>query len=194
MSLMDLAKDLVRDQVAKLKPDADIMPMLLTMGKRGQAIMVIPGLPDEAAKDKAADMIAANLAVATADEAVFISAAWMVKSDDAPDGQIDVMPSQHPQKREVVFLAYSTREDGCFAQSELMRTLNVEPLLTPWEEGPAGTVMAGRFGDAIRHGMRLAGLLEQDPEMMELLDEAWERNEQSNLMNGAAMLFGRNSA
>jgi hypothetical protein len=162
------AKASARDALNGLDgPAEDIIPVLLTHGKRGLGITALT-MPDDAAKEKVAQLMIASIAFAEATECVFICTAWM-----GPPNEMDVPPSQHPDRMERVILVHQQSTDKCnLYAAPVIRHDNRPPDLGQWEE--MGGAMGGRFGDAIEYGMKLAKSVPVIPGLAESINESWE--------------------
>lgn len=163
------AKASARDALNTLDtPDEDIIPVLLTHGKRGLGITALM-MPDDEAKEKIAQMMIASIAFAEATEVIFICTAWM-----GPPNALDVPPSQHPDRMERVILVHQQSTDKCdLYAAPVIRHDNRPPDLGQWEE--MGGAMGGRFGDAIESGMKLAKSVSDVPGLAKSINESWDK-------------------
>lgn len=161
------AKTSARDALNTLEqPDEDILPVLLTRGKRGLGITGLV-MPDDEAKENVAQLMIASLAFAEATECVFICTAWM-----GPPNVEDIPPSQHPERMERVILVHQTADNCDLYAAPVIRHDNRPPDLGQWEE--MGGAMGGRFGDAIEYGMKLAHSVPDIPGLTETINKSWD--------------------
>jgi len=151
MSTLTNAQKHIEDLVGDLKGEDDFMPFLITNHDGAEGYWGLAAMAPEV-KDDIADLIAAAMAVTRAQEAVFAAVSWVVTQD--PDGPpIDVMPSEHPDRKEMVFLVHATRDGDAMHTAQLHR-IDRKVELGAWEKMD-GAKMAGRFADAMRAGMHL---------------------------------------
>jgi hypothetical protein len=147
----------------------DFMPFLLLNSKVGHIYvgLMMPGEEDK--KDSLADTMMAVCAVHRATEAMFVSTSWMVsrKKDEGPL-DMSTPPSQQPDRVEAVFMVHhtSSTDDVTTYSAPVIRKDNTVGL-GEWTDSP-GVKIGGRFGDAIRHGMKFGEDIPTD--MAEYLD------------------------
>jgi len=149
MSTLTNAQKHIEELVAGLRGDDDFMPFLITNHDGAEGYFGLAAMAKDT-KDDIADLMAAAMAVTRAQEAVFAAVSWVVIQDDAT---LNVMPSEHPDRKEAVFLVHVTR-DGDTMHTARLHRIDRKVALGAWEEMD-GAKMAGRFADALRAGMHL---------------------------------------
>lgn len=155
MSMIDDAQSYVRSYVADLEGDDDIAPFMILRNEE-ETLFTGFDMPEEH-KDDVADMMAAVTAVWRAQEAIFGSAAWVVESDTP----IDCAPSEHPDRKEMVFLVHTNGITDALHCSMLTRQNN-GVTMSDWKEHHGDIPIGGRFGVALRLGMDLSQAFPDD--------------------------------
>jgi hypothetical protein len=170
-SLVQHARMAARDAVNALtRPEQDILPMLMTYGKRGLGIAGIE-MPDDDGRDRVAKMMVATVAFTEAAEVAFVSTAWMSNSES-----VGVRPRDDPQRVEkVVLVHWSGGGVSTMYAADVIRHDNRPPDLGQWEE--MGGEMGGRFGDAVELGLRLAKTVDDVPGLAEIIEKGWETSD-----------------
>lgn len=131
------------------RPDDDWLPMLLMRNRDGQvSLSAVPVWDD---KDAAAALVGAVVASAEAVEVALVLSAWMRVGGPsaAEDG---IRPSDHPERREVVTIAWVNHEEAALAIAEIHRRKNRPPTLGEFDISEEA-VADGRFLDALRCGV-----------------------------------------
>jgi hypothetical protein len=197
--LLEYAKRNAVEDVSKLdNPEDDILPVFLWMGPYGGGLM--PCIPMRSNQDKAriAACMTASLVVARATECVFTSTSWMVEMERGPDETgpdvadplAGMMPSEHPDRVEVITIMYFGKNHTALAQAKLTRHQDRLPDVGPWNQWSAEVIkVGGRFGEAVDRGLRM---VEEMPEqMVEILDEAWAAGEQEQMITRFLKVAGQ---
>jgi hypothetical protein len=178
-------------------PEEDIMPVLLFTGPYGMGVMPLLDMEDDAAKDALAEMMTTTLACSRADQALMITCSWMVHATK-PKGDkslLDVMPSEHPDRVEVITAMYMTagEKTESITSAVIIRHPDKPPELGPWDTTIAGKgdddsfKIGGRFGDAIHMGFNFVEGM--PPPLIEILDEGWAAGEQEQLIERFHKVF-----
>lgn len=170
--LMEIARRHVESLVEDLKGDEDFMPFLNILTHDRQIVYAALEMPEGEARDGVADVMMALCAIHRGTEAVFASTVWMVTRKADADGEWPdmegIVPSQHPDRVETVFLASisGARLKGTTYSAPVIREDNTVRL-GEWTDSE-GVGMTGRFGDAIIAGMKFGEKF--PPEMCEYVD------------------------
>lgn len=167
------AKTAARDALNILEgPDEDILPVILSWGRRGLGIMGAAMPPDDEGKDDLADMITARISVAQADEAVMVCTAYLTK--------LDVNTGRKLSRQETIILVHVTPRGQTAWTAEVTRHANRPPDMSIWEEIPTGAV-AGRFAEALSDGLAFARTVDAD--MQQILDKGYEEDRVDELVD-----------
>lgn len=186
-TLVSFAKHHVAGEMSELTGNEDPQPMVLFRDRNGE-VTIMPLFLDmnsHAQKDVLAYILTANLMIADASEAVFVSSTWMAsttKDDFAHDSR---MPSERDDRIEAVVIIHMTRNSNAMHRAIIDRK-KTTPTLGPWEEMP-GTQLGGRFGDAIANGLNLAANL--PAEMREFIAQAQASGEKERLMEPTVQML-----
>lgn len=179
-NLLDMARSHVESLVADLEGGDDFMPFMTYNGTaRGEPSTGYVGLamPDNEERNDIADVMIAVLAIYRATEAVFASVSWAVTvMDKAELDNPKVMPSEHPDRVEQVFVLHVAPEGDTFHSATVNRIDN-RVVLGDWEVGKQVERAGGRFGDAMHMGIELGKNL--PPEMIVFIDRAMEKNDEA---------------
>lgn len=173
-TMIEEAQGHVERMVAELEGDDDIMPFMTIRGRDEEGIVYVGLMMPEGGVEKnhIADTMMALCALNRAVAVVFGCTSWQVTCDpkdaEAVKKAESVMPSQHPDRQEIVFLHHATADGDSYASTVLTRENN-KVRLGGWSSDPRGGRVGGRFGDAIHLGMKLGA--EMPPEMCEWIDE-----------------------
>ena len=167
--LIDSARKHVESLVADLEGEADFMPFMAYDGTtRGEPSTGYVGLvmPDNEERNDLADVMIAILAINRATEATFASVSWAVtvQTREELDGK---MPSEHPDRVEVVFMLHVAPEGDTFHQARINR-IDGRVVLGDWEVSKQKGEAGGRFADAMHMGIDLGQNL--PPEMIRFID------------------------
>ena len=168
MTLIDQAREHVEALVADLEDEDDFMPFLTYNGiAQGEPSSGYVGLqmPENEQRNDIADVMMAILAIYRATEAVFASVTWAVKTATADE--LDVMPSEHPDRVEQVFMIHVT-PDGDAIHSARVTRVQGRVQLGDWEAIEGLQRVGGRFADAIHNGITMGAQL--PPEMITFID------------------------
>jgi hypothetical protein len=163
--LVQHAKRLVKMQGRTFtRPDDDWTMTVLVVHPGDERPHVIP-LPGWVSNDSdAKEALGIALAVAARLTkplmVALISSTWMVEMDrnsgdvDAETGRVRVMPRDHPDRVEKMFIAVADTEveEGHFAT--IKRRRRRPPVLGPWEEPFKGGELTGRLIDPLRQALR----------------------------------------
>jgi hypothetical protein len=198
--LLKHAQKITAKNVAELEgPEDDIMPTFLWLGPHGMGLMPLVPMTDWRQKDRLAAGMMAALCVSQATEAVFVSTSWMVKSDRPPDmtaGKTDadsllggLMPSEHPDRVEVIVAIYQGKGDrSYFASAEVIRYPDKPPDLREWDTKMSDAKVGGRFAEAIMNGLSMVESMPQ--EMVDIIESGWREGEQQDLMRRFLKVYG----
>lgn len=165
MSLVEDARRHVESLVEDLEGNDDFMPFMTIVCHDDKVAYVGLEMPDEEGKGDIADVMAAMTAAYRAKEVVFGSVSWMVKS--AKKEGLGMMPSEHPDRVEAVFLLHITGDGDTMHHAEVRRE-DGTVFLDTWDSFEADSNVSGRFGTAIHMGMKLSANL--PPEMVEYME------------------------
>lgn len=161
--VVEAAKDGIHGIEATFtKPTDDWQPVLVIAGERGPegeegeglALSVVGLDADFMANDMTKDILAneviPQLAADTKAMAMaMVSSAWYVEAKSGAD--MALRPSEHPDRKEGVFVHAVALESSYFAAAEIIRTANLPPMLQAWEEKyDADAPAEGRFPEAMR--------------------------------------------
>lgn len=164
----EAARQVVIDTVADLGPDEDFMPRALIRTIKDELVSITISMPEsDNGRDELKWVVMAQIVMHGGLEAVFASCAWAVMGASC-DAIGSTMPSQHPDRREVVILAHATRVSKRAAISELTRHRWAAPTMGAWEEFDA----EGRFVHMLEQGLLLAR--DAPPELRRLVETAEE--------------------
>jgi hypothetical protein len=98
-------------------------PQIMNLTKDGEMqIVLVVGMDDDEQKDKVAEMMVRF--VEDGSQAVaFITEAWTVCQTDLDEGQncTNVRPSQHPNRKEILMVTYSTPFAEWVASADIIR-------------------------------------------------------------------------
>jgi hypothetical protein len=158
VSLVDDARGFIEHAVADLEGEDDFMPFMTYRRPDGPVCYVgLATMGDAGEKDRVSDIMAAILAAHSAVEAVFASAAWMVR-DLSAEVFRDKPPSEHPMRIESAFMIHVTRDGDAFHTADIMRAGD-RVTLSEWMVESSDVKMGGRFSDAMHMGMRLGATI-----------------------------------
>ena len=176
--LIDIARQHVESLVADLEGEADFMPFMTYLGTaRGEPTSGYVGLPmPDDAHDDIADVMMAVLAIYRATEAVFSTVSWQVamSRDEIKDPK--VMPSEHPDRVEAVFMLHVSPDGDSFYNAKVIRA-DGRVTLEDWDVGPQVERADGRFANAIHNGILMGAAL--PPEMIKFIDARIEDEPES---------------
>ena len=174
MSVLSGAREHIERSVKDLEGEEDFPPFLICRNDKGEDMLTLLDMPDEEHKDGIADIIVAIIAVWQSNEALFGSCAWTVESASRDlDG---MMPSEHPDRREMAFMLHVTPDGGGLHRA-MMRRVGGKVELEPWLPVDDHFQMGGRFSDAMKQGLWLARHL--PPEIKNYIDEHLEEDPQA---------------
>lgn len=186
MGLVQAARGYIRDAVADLSDEEDFQPFLLCRNPDGDIIFTSMNMPGEPDKDAVADMMSAVIMVFGANEALFASCAWIVESQDIRD--YDVMPSEHPDRKEKAFMLHVTPDGDGMYYCDIRRT-GGKVSLSDWESPREYQRMEGRFNNAIRRGIALAANMPE--ELADIIDAAKRLDVLDSILPALAGAIGR---
>ena len=161
MTLIDDARTHVESLVADLEGEDDFMPFMTYTGTaRGEPSTGYVGLdmPEGEQRDDIADTMMAILAIYRATEAVFASVSWGVSVPKEDIDKPHMMPSQHPDRVEMVFMVHVTPDGDAFHTAPVHRAEN-RVTLGDWDINSSTERMGGRFADAIHNGITMGAQL-----------------------------------
>ena len=186
--MSDTAFDLVahtkraaRDAVDSLEePTDDILPVILSNGPRGLAIMgaVMPG--EQSDRDNLALNITARIALAQATEAAMVCTAYM--------SILNTETGEVSERQENIVLVYCTHDHQTAWTAKLTRHDNRPPDMSIWEEMPTGAI-GGRFAQAMSEGLAYARTV--DPEIKEIIDAGYREGRVDELVAMFLKVLGR---
>jgi len=173
-----------KETIAKItedfdSPNDDYDPVLLVRDHEDKVAFLGIGadMNDGDAKEEVAKFMFAVISVLRAKEAVFVSSTWMVKDlrdGDVEDGHLTVMPRDHPNRVEAVTLMHASLDGDAIHQAEIFRTQDKPPTIGEWNVMATGELQ-GRFGYALRDGLKVGRKLASDetpPEIVEFMNKA----------------------
>jgi hypothetical protein len=154
---------LVIEQIQRefTEPDDDFAPVALVIGEKLRTVVPM-NIPNDEAKD-----IFANLVIPTTVRAleawmvVLVLSAWTVEmtpfeGETRAEAQarwedLGVMPSEHPNRKEIVVLSCITADEMQFWRADINRHKKKPPTLGAWKMASekSGAEMSGRFIDPI---------------------------------------------
>ena len=159
------AKRCARDALNSLDdPEDDILPVILSHGRRGLDVLGAFMPSDDEAKEALADMITAKIAVAQATEAAMVCTAYV--------RTVNPETMQTVGKQEVIVLVHCSNGGQSAWTANLTRHTNRPPDMSIWQElGAGGTAIGGRFAEAMTNGLIFARTV--DPDMQKILDDGY---------------------
>lgn len=132
-------------------PDDDWMPMLFVKTPKGGVVMPLP------LEDKNATALALEIALkrAKATAVVMLTPAWTVQLDESELSDDTPAPSEHPNRRECVFLTFVDKDRAGMEIAFIERPDGKPPILGDFEDrtGDFPDDLSGRFIDAMRRGI-----------------------------------------
>jgi hypothetical protein len=193
--IMEFAQRHADEAMTELdSPEDDIMPVFFFKGPHGIGLMPCVPMRNDKDKDGIAAAMQAAVVVSRATETAFISTSWTVRADrknpdeagpsvdEANDLLHGVMPSQHPDRVECITIMVVTESAVAMGSADITRYKDKLPTLSKWEVFEhEGVKLGGRFGEAIDHALRM--VQESPPEMVEIIEEAWQDGTQQDLMD-----------
>lgn len=164
--ILAIAKQAVENQAAGWGKDGDANPAVLFRDRSGDItyVSLIADMNSGEAKNHLAQVIEAQLIIGGATEVVYLSSTWMLLSTRMEDRKLNTI-EDHPDRVEAVALMHFTLKEEGLHRAIIDRSGKL-PTLRPWETFP-GLEMGGRFGNALKEGLRMAKTIPQ--EMIDLL-------------------------
>ena len=169
--LVEMAKQHVASLMEDLTGEEDFMPFMNIRTHDGMIAYVGLEMPEGGeARNRLGDVMMALCAIHRATEVVYVSTSWLVKrnlttdpiGDDETPERPAVMPSEHPDRIEVVAIMAISGErlEGSTACASVTRENNTVRL-SDWDDAE-GVGIAGRFGNAIIAGMKFGEKIPPD--------------------------------
>lgn len=188
--LVEHAKAFVEAKVQDLTGEEDIMPFMLLNCNAGHvyAGLLMPDTDDE--KNKLADTMMALCATHRPSEVMFVSTAWMVLRKSSEDLERSLPPSEQADRMETVFMVHhtdSTSKSDTYSAA-VTRRVDGTVVLSEWKDTPGSTV-AGRFGEAIQHGMTIGEHI--PPNFADWLDSEIEAGRAGDAMKSVLKVLGK---
>lgn len=147
----DLALQWVEQDMESVDPDEDPLGHMLMVGEDGLGLVGFdPVLFNEDLKPRLASAITSLIAAHKPSTACFVSAAWQAIGTD-PEYVEGLMPSQQPNRREVVLILTVDHEGESYSEAPIERHEGAPPTLGEWKHGPARG-FDGRIVRAMRQG------------------------------------------
>jgi len=137
----------------------DFDPVVMVKTRHGDIAVAHLLMPDEEeGRAAVAAIMAAVCGVNLGVEATFCSAAWVAQypKDTDMTMQPDVMPSQHPDRQEIVSLVLVNAEGRATMHSAPIIRENNLVGIGLWEQPSPDTEPEGRFISSLRLGLRMA--------------------------------------
>ena len=171
--LVTQAKVAARNAVDSLTgPDDDIIPVVISNGRRGVDIMGVVMPADDSEKDALADTITARIAIAQATEAAMVTTAYI--------STLNPHTHEISGRQETVVLFYCNQNTQRAGTAKLTRHDNRPPDMSIWEEFGEGATLGGRFAQCLTSGLAFANAV--DSNMQEVLDEGWDAGREDDLV------------
>jgi hypothetical protein len=136
-------------------PDEDLSPVLLLVTDEGNYVCGLPPFSNDEEKALAAEIVIPELVLSSeARAAGWASTCWYAPWTDSGDGP--VMPSEHPDRQEIVSLYFSDSQKAALWRANIRRRPGKSPLLMPWQREGYGDVSEfdGLFPGPINEALR----------------------------------------
>jgi len=137
----------------------DFDPVVMVKTRHGDIAVAHLLMPDEEeGRAAVAAIMAAVCGVNLGVEATFCSAAWVAQYPKGTDMTMrpDVMPSQHPDRQEMVSLVLINEQGRATMHSAPIIRENNMVGIGLWEEPSPDTEPMGRFVSSLRLGLKMA--------------------------------------
>lgn len=156
MKLIDQVKEYITKVVGDLEPDDDIMPVLfLRHGDEVTVAGIDPSFMNTIEdKDKLALAYIPIMVMQTkAEEFAFVTAAWTVKLPPERKDEMDIAPSEHPDRVEIIMINTGDSEHQGLHSVVVDRHESSAPTLQEWVAMDTDGEVTGRMFDSIRDAM-----------------------------------------
>lgn len=166
--LVATVKRALNEKLRNNTPDAVPEVILATSGRRGISGIRLDITDDPDGKLRAAAYIIAFIVATGADEVSFTAAGWSAPPPTTVE-MLDVDPSEHPERTEVLFISRTSREGSEIHTAPIIRRSGQPPVIGLWERKDCELGLFGFYGDHIEEGFVMARALEEEkPDAMEV--------------------------
>jgi hypothetical protein len=137
-------------------PDEDLWPVLLLVTDERNYVCGLPPFSNDEEKAEIVDFVIPELITSSkARAAGWAAACWYAPWTDSGDGPI--MPSEHPDRQEMVMLYFSNGQTDLQWSADIRRRSGKSPLLLPWQSEGYGDASdtKGLFPNSINAALRI---------------------------------------